>query len=52
MADGCTFEIKFRQPFCDKLRANEQIIVTYSATLNEKAKIKTDDNKNETWLKY
>ena len=52
MADGCTFEIKFTQSFCDKLRADDQIIVTYSATLNEKAKIKTDDNKNETWLKY
>ncbi len=52
MADGCTFEIKFTQSFCDKLGANDQIIVTYSATLNEKAKIKTDDNKNETWLKY
>lgn len=52
MADGCAFEIKFTQSFCDTLKANDQIIVTYSAILNEKAKIKTDDNKNETWLKY
>ena len=34
VTDGCTFEIVFTQPFCDTLKADEQIIVTYSATLN------------------
>ena len=50
--DTCTFHIEFMQTFCDTLEANDQIIVTYSATLNEKAVIAGDGNKNETWLKY
>ena len=48
----CTFHIEFKQDFCDTLKANDQIIVTYSATLNESAVIAKDGNKNETWLKY
>lgn len=52
ITDGCTFEIAFDQSFCDTLGANDQIIVTYSATLNEKAVIAGEGNKNETWLKY
>lgn len=48
----CTFHLEFTQSFCDKLAANDQIIVTYSATLNENAVIAGDGNKNETWLKY
>ena len=52
ITDDCTFEIAFTQNFCDTLAANDQIIVTYSATLNEKAVIAGEGNKNETWLKY
>lgn len=52
ITDGCTFEIAFTQAFCDTLKANDQIIVTYSATLNENAVIAGDGNKNDTWLKY
>lgn len=52
LTDECTFEIVFTQDFCDTLAANDQIIVTYSATLNEKAVIAGEGNKNETWLKY
>ena len=48
----CTFHIEFKQDFCDTLKANDQIIITYSATLNESAVIAGDGNKNETWLKY
>lgn len=48
----CTFHIEFTQDFCDTLEANDQIIVTYSATLNESAVIAGEGNKNETWLKY
>ena len=48
----CTFHVKFKKEFCDTLAANDQIIVTYSATLNEKAVIAGEGNKNETWLKY
>lgn len=52
ITDGCTFEIAFDQSFCDTLGSNDQIIVTYSATLNENAVIAGEGNKNETWLKY
>lgn len=48
----CTFHIEFKQDFCDTLKANDQIIITYSATLNESAVIAGEGNKNETWLKY
>ena len=48
----CTFHVEFTQEFCDTLAANDQIIVTYSATLNKNAVIAGDGNKNETWLKY
>lgn len=47
----CTFHVVFTQAFCDTLKANDQIIVTYSATLNENAVPKTEYT-NETWLKY
>lgn len=52
ITDGCTFEIEFTQPFCNTLGSNDQIIVTYSATLNENAVIAGDGNKNTTKLTY
>ena len=51
ITDGCTFEIAFTQAFCNTLVADDQIIVTYSATLNNDVESKKD-YKNETWLKY
>ena len=51
LTDGCTFEIAFTQEFCDTLTANDQIIVTYSATLADDAESKKE-YQNETWLKY
>lgn len=51
-SDNCTFHIEFKQDFYDTLKANDQIIITYSATLNESAEIAGEGNKNETWLKY
>ena len=49
----CTFEIIFTETFCDKLKANDNLIVTYSATLNKKASIgATPGNTNETKLTY
>lgn len=50
--NSCTFHVEFTPAFCNTLKANDQIIVTYSATLNEKAVIAGVGNKNETWLKY
>ena len=52
VGDGCTFHVEFTQAFCNTLKANDKIIVTYSATLNENAAIAGNGNKNETWLKY
>ena len=51
-SNPCTFHVVFTQEFCNSLAAGDQIIVTYSATLNEKAVIAGDGNTNETWLKY
>ena len=48
----CTFHVKFTQEFCDTLATNDKIIVTYSATLNEKAAIAGEGNKNTTKLTY
>ena len=48
----CTFHIEFTTEFCDLLKADDQIIVSYSATLNENAVIGDAGNKNDIWLKY
>lgn len=51
--DSCTFHIKFTESFCDLITADTNIIVTYSATLNEKANIgSTTGNTNTTYLEY
>ena len=51
--DGCTFHITFTPAYCESIKATTTIIVTYSATLNEKAEIgKTTGNTNTTYLKY
>lgn len=54
--DECTFEIKFMKEFCDKLKENDKIYVTYTATLNSKAfiGIKNDGsgNTNATKITY
>ena len=47
--DGDTFDIKFKE---NVVKTNDVFTVTYSATLNEKAKVGTDGNKNETVLTY
>jgi len=48
----CTFEVKFEKELCDTLENDDQLIVTYSATLNDKAEIGNTGNKNETKLTY
>lgn len=50
--NDCTFEIVFSETFCNSLKADDQVIVSYSATLNENAVVGNAGNKNETWLKY
>ena len=51
-ADGCTFEVQFGQSFCDTLAANKELVITYSATLNENAVIGSVGNKNTSWVTY
>lgn len=51
--ETCTFEITFNQKFCDTLADDDEIIVTYSAKLNENAEIgTTKGNTNKTHLSY
>lgn len=42
--DGCTFEIRFTKDFCDNLKENDKIYVTYTAMLNSKAFIGINNN--------
>ena len=51
-ADGDTFDVTFTQAFCDTLKANDQIVVSYTAVLNEKAVIAGNGNPNESKLSY
>lgn len=48
----CTFEVEFKQDFCDTLANDDQIIITYSATLNKNAVVAGVGNTNTTYLKY
>lgn len=50
--DTCTFEIVFKQEFCDTLKNNDKIVITYSAVLNQNAAIGTEGNKNTAWVTY
>lgn len=50
--DSCTFEIKFTQAYLDTITKDTDIVVTYSAVLNEKAVIADETNNNKTKLDY
>lgn len=50
--DGCTFEVKFDNAYIASLKAGTQIVVEYSAVLNEKAVVGLPGNTNEVILKY
>lgn len=52
LTDGCTFEVEFTQDFCDKLSAKDQIVISYTATLNEKAVIGNEGNLNTSKISY
>lgn len=52
LVDGCAFEIRFSEAFCDHLETNDKIIVYYTAVLNENAVIAGEGNQNDTWLDY
>lgn len=48
----CDFEITFSNSYLSTITANTDIIVTYKAVLNEKAKIADATNDNDTKLDY
>lgn len=50
--DGCDFEITFAQTYLDTITADTDIVVTYSAVVNENAEIYTVPNTNKTKLNY
>lgn len=52
LSDGCTFEVVFHQSYLDTITTNTDIVVTYSAVVNENAKVSPSDNPNETKLEY
>ena len=52
LSDGCTFEVVFHQSYLDTITANTNIVVTYSAVVNENAQVSPSGNPNETKLEY
>ena len=51
-ADGCDFHIEFAEAYLDSLTEKTDIVVTYSAILNEDAEIADETNDNNTKLTY
>ena len=52
LSDGCTFEVVFHQSYLDTIAKDTDIVVAYSAVLNENAVIAGDGNSNKTQLKF
>ena len=50
--DGCTFEIEFAQSYLDTITADTDIVVTYTAVVNENADIYDVPNTNKTKLVF
>ena len=51
-ADGCTFEIAFAQSYLNTITQATTITITYSAKLNENAKVGLEGNPNTSKLSY
>lgn len=52
LTDGCTFEVKFTDEFCNSLETNNKVIIYYEAMLNRNAVIATDGNPNAAKLEF
>ena len=52
LSDGCTFEVVFHQSYLDTITTDTDIVVTYSAVVNENAQVSSSANPNKTTLKY
>lgn len=51
LTDGCDFEVRFTQSYLNTISTETEVVVTYSAVLNEKAKVESSAlNKTQlTW---
>lgn len=52
LTDKCDFEIEFAQTYLDTLTADTDIVVTYTAVVNENAEVYNVPNTNKTQLKF
>lgn len=52
LTDKCDFEIEFAQTYLDALTADTDIVVTYTAVVNENAEVYNVPNTNKTQLKF
>lgn len=52
LTDGCDFEITFAQTYLDTITADTDIVVTYSAVVNENAVVYDGENTNKTKLTF
>ena len=52
LSDVCTFEVVFHQSYLDTITEDTDIVVTYSAVVNEKAVIYDGANTNKTKLQF
>lgn len=52
LEDGCTFEVHFKENFCDSLETNDKLIIYYNAVLNSNAVIAGDGNVNTAFLTF
>lgn len=50
--DGCSFEIVFADNYLSSIESGTEIVVSYSAILNESAVVYPEANLNTTWLNY
>ena len=50
--DGDTFDVTFTQAFCDTLKANDKIVISYTATVNSSAVVGNSGNTNESKVSY
>ena len=51
LTDGCDFEVRFTQSYLDTISTETEVVVTYSAVLNENAKVESAAL-NETQLTW
>lgn len=49
---GCTFEVAFKNEYISTLAVGTEIVIEYSATLNENAVVGLPGNDNKVYLKY